>query len=276
MFKKITALFLALVLTGCASSPASGSTQSQTDQTDTVVITKDVQEIIDRGYLIVACKDDVPGFGFYNEETQEYEGMEIGLAYQIASKIFDVSYNEAVEEKLVHFVPVAVDDREKVLQQHEVDYVIATYTITNERKEKVNFSKSYYSSSVGLMVNITKIGENTLKEERIRSIIDLDNKIIGVMSNSTTRRDFLDYIQKHNINISPRFVTYKSYEQLAKALDNGDIDVFCVDVTILTGYLDENKKILDDRFATQHYGIASPKDKEGLNEIANIVVSEMD
>ena len=146
----------------------------------------------------------------------------------------------------------------------------------NERKEKVNFSKSYYSSSVGLMVNITKIGENTLKEERIRSIIDLDNKIIGVMSNSTTRRDFLDYIQKHNINISPRFVTYKSYEQLAKALDNGDIDVFCVDVTILTGYLDENKKILDDRFATQHYGIASPKDKEGLNEIANIVVSEMD
>ncbi len=275
MLKRIAAVLLALILAGC-STAGPNTTTTENNQPDTVEITEDVQEIIDRGHLIVGCKNDVPGFGFYNEETGKYEGMEIGLAYQIAAKIFDVSYNEAVEDELVKFVPVAVDDREKVLQQHEVDYVIATYTITNERKEKVNFSKSYYSSSVGLMVNITKIGENTLKEERIRSIIDLDNKIIGVMSNSTTRRDFLDYIQKHNINISPRFVTYKSYEQLAKALDNGDIDVFCVDVTILTGYLDENKKILDDRFATQHYGIASPKDKEGLNEIANIVVSEMD
>lgn len=274
MFKKITALFLALLLVGCsASKPETTSTQS--DQPKEVVITKDVQEIIDRGYLIVGCKNDVPGFGYYNEDTGEYEGMEIGLAYQLASKIFDVPYNQAVEDKLVKFVPVAVDDREKVLEEHEVDYVIATYTITEARKERVNFSDSYYSSSVGLMVNVTRVSENTLKEERIRSIVDLDNKIIGVMSNSTTRTDFLNYIQKHNIDISPRFVTYKSYDQLAQALDNGDIDVFCVDVTILSGYLDENKKILDDRFATQHYGIASAKDKDGLNEIANIVVGEM-
>lgn len=274
MFKKLTALLLVLLLAGCSAS-GNQTNQTQEDQPKEVVITKDVQEIIDRGYLIVGCKDDVPGFGYFNEDTGEYEGMEIGLAYQLAAKIFDVSYNKAVEDKLVKFVPVAVDDREKVLEEHEVDYVIATYTITDTRKKRVNFSDSYYSSSVGLMVNVTRVGENTLKEERIRSIVDLDNKIIGVMSNSTTRADFLNYIQKHNIDISPRFVTYKSYDQLAQALDKGDIDVFCVDVTILTGYLDENKKILDDRFATQHYGIASPKDKEGLNEIANIVVGEM-
>lgn len=275
MFKKIAAMLLALVLAGC-STAGQNPNNPQNDTPDTVVITEDVQKIIDRGYLIVGCKDDVPGFGYFNEQTGEYEGMEIGLAYQIAAKIFDVSYNQAIEDDLVKFVPVAVDDREKVLEEHQVDYVIATYTITPERKERVNFSKSYYSSSVGLMVNITSVSENTLKEERIRSVIDLDNKIVGVMSNSTTRKDFLNYIHKHNLDISPRFVTYRSYDQLAQALDNGDIDVFCVDVTILSGYLDNNKKILDDRFATQHYGIASAKDKDGLNEIANIVVGEMD
>ena len=54
--------------------------------------TDSLQEIIDRGYLRVGCKTDVPGFGYYNEETKTYEGLEINLAYYVAAKIFGIDY----------------------------------------------------------------------------------------------------------------------------------------------------------------------------------------
>jgi ABC-type amino acid transport substrate-binding protein len=157
-----------------------------------------------------------------------------------------------------------------------VDYVIATYTITNARKEVVNFSDSYWKSSIGLIVNSNRSDASTLSEERIRSVMDLDGKTIGVMTNSTTREDFIKYLQNHGIKISPRFVSYRTYDELSEELTRGNIDVFSVDVTILEGYMQEDRKILDDRFATQYYGVAASKDKEGLIEIANIVIDELD
>ncbi len=275
MFKKIAVLLFALCLAACSTSTNNTSNEKEKKPQE-VVITEDVQAIIDRGYLRVACKNDVPGFGYLNPETNTYEGMEIDIAYGIAAKIFDVSVEQAKEKELVHFEPVEVENRELVLTSDQVDYVIATYTITDARKEVVNFSDSYWKSSIGLMVNSNRTDDSTLSEERIRSVMDLDGKTIGVMTNSTTREDFIKYLQNHGIKISPRFVSYRTYDELSEELTRGNIDVFSVDVTILEGYMQEDRKILDDRFATQFYGVAASKDKEGLIEIANIVIDELD
>lgn len=269
----------AVLLTGCGTqSTQRTDTGSAPDtvQSFDIEMTDDLQEIVDRGYLIVGCKDDVPGFGYYNAETETYEGGEIDLAYHIAAKLFDVSYDEAVAQSLVHFEPVDTDNRENVLLNDDVDYVIATYTITDERKEIVDFSKSYYSSAIGLMVNSGTADHRSLGENPIRSIADLDNKYIGIMSGSTTRTDLLNYVNRNSINIHPKFVTYSTYEKMSDALSAGDIDVFCVDVTILQGYLTSSRTILSDRFAAQNYGIAASKERDGLIDAANTVIDELD
>ncbi|MGN1014559.1 MAG: transporter substrate-binding domain-containing protein [Butyricicoccus sp.] len=276
LWSALTAAAL-LLCAGCAASTGGTTEPSDpSEQTFEIEVTPAVQEILDRGYLTVACKDDVPGFSYYNEETGAYEGGEIDLAYYIAAKLFDTSYEEAVERELVRFQTVATADRETVLTDGEVDYVIATYTITEERAEQVDFSNSYYTSAIGLMVNKTATDANSLREARIRSVSDLDGKTIGVISNSTTRSDFMRYLQRNSISIVPKFSEYPTYDALSKALSQGSIDVFSVDVTILKGYLTNSRKILSDRFAPQKYGVAAQKDRDGLIQAVNTVIDELE
>lgn len=279
--KTLLGLFTAAAMLLCAGCGTQSTQPTDTDsapdtvQSFDIEMTDAVQKIVDRGYLIVGCKDDVPGFGYYNTETETYTGGEIDLAYYIAAKLFDVSYDKAVEQDLVHFEPVDVENRENVLINGDVDYVIATYTITDERKQIVDFSKSYYSSAIGLMINSGNADNSSLRENPIRSISDLDNKYIGIMSGSTTRTDLLNYVNRNSINIHPKFVTYSTYEKMSDALAAGNIDVFCVDVTILKGYLTSGRTILSDRFAAQNYGIAASKECDGLIDVANTVIDEL-
>ncbi len=280
--KTLLGLFTAAAMLLCAGCGTQGSTSTDTgsapeaEQSFDIEMTDAIQAIVDRGYLIVGCKDDVPGFGYYNTETETYEGGEIDLAYYIAAKIFDVSYDDAVEQGLVQFQSVDVENRENVLTNGDVDYVIATYTITDERKQLVDFSKSYYTSAIGLMINSSNTDSSSLREDRIRSITDLDDRYIGIMSGSTTRTDFLNYVNRNSINIHPKFVTYPTYQKMSDALTAGDIDVFCVDVAILQGYLTGSREILSDRFASQPYGVAASKDCDGLIDVANTVIDELD
>lgn len=273
----ILAAVLTLACTGCTVVEGDDPTDaSKEEQSFDIEITDDLQEIIDRGYLKVACKDDVPGFGYYNEETGVIEGGEIDLAYYIAAKIFGVSFEEAKAQELVQFSPVETTQRENVLTEGEVDYVIATYTITEARGEIVDFSEVYYTSSVGLMINKSNVDDAALREERIRSVVDLDGKTVGVISNSTTRDDFVQYLQRNSLQVAPKFAEYPTYDALSDALASEAIDVFSVDVTILRGYLTDDREILADRFSPQDYGVASQKDREGLVEAANAVIAELE
>ena len=80
-----------------------------------------VKEIKERGYLIVGCKTDVPGLGYYDEKEDSWSGLEVELAYQSAACIFEVSLEEAKEQERVRFVGVTVADREEKLKEGEVD-----------------------------------------------------------------------------------------------------------------------------------------------------------
>lgn len=270
-------LLAGLFLTSCGAE--SGKKKEETmqikDQDFSVESTGAIKEIQDRGYLMVGCKDDVPGFGYYNEETKEYEGGEIELAWYLAAKIFNVTVEEAKEQQLVQFEPVEVSDRENMLVENRVDYVIATYTITKDREKTISFSKSYYRDAVGMMVLSDKKDSNSLSDPKISSIRSLDGKKIGIMSGSTTRKEMLDYMERNTLHISPRFMEYPSYEKLNTALAEGDIDVFCVDTCILKGYLDQNRKILPEYFSPQDYGVGASKDKPELIDAANKVLSEL-
>ena len=229
-------------------------------------VSEDVQEIIDRGVLKVGCKSDVPKFSLQNTETEEYEGFEDDLAYEIAGEIFGCTADEAKEQGLVEFQGVTAKTRGPLLENGEIDLVIATFTITEERKETYNFSTPYFTDAVGLLVN---------KSSGIESIEDLDGKIIGVAQSSTTTDSFLAYVDENGIDVKPEFQEFDGYPALAQALATNQIDCFSVDRAILSGYVNDSNMILDDRFAEQDYGVASAKENEGLAKLVDDKVTAM-
>lgn len=229
-------------------------------------VPEDVQAIIDKGVLKVGCKADVPKFSLQNTETEEYEGFEDDLAYEIAGEIFGCTAEEAKEKDLVEFQGVTAKTRGPLLENGEIDLVIATFTITEERKETYNFSTPYFTDAVGLLVN---------KSSGIESIEDLDGKIIGVAQSSTTKDSFNAYVEENSIDVKPEFQEFDGYPALAQALATNQIDCFSVDRAILSGYINDSNTLLDDRFAEQEYGVASAKENEGLAKLVDDKITSM-
>lgn len=229
-------------------------------------VSADVQKIVDAGVLKVGCKADVPKFSLQNTKTEEYEGFEDDLAYEIAGEIFGCTAEEAKEKDLVAFQSVTAKTRGPLLENGEIDLVIATFTITEERKETYNFSTPYFTDAVGLLVN---------KNSGIESIEDLDGKIIGVAQSSTTKDSFKAYVEENDLKVDPEFQEFDGYPALAQALATNQIDCFSVDRAILSGYVNDNNMILEDRFAEQEYGVASAKENTGLAELVDTKVTAL-
>ncbi|WP_394523567.1 transporter substrate-binding domain-containing protein [Lacrimispora sp. JR3] len=280
MIKKMLSLALtiamAAALTACGSKPEQAATSAPSESAkagETTAagaagkgVTADVQKIIDRGTLKVGCKSDIPKFSLQNTATGEYEGFEDDLAYEIAGSIFGVTAAEAKEKKLVEFQGVTAKTRGPLLENGEIDLVIATFTITPERKETYNFSTPYYTDAVGLLVN---------KDSGISSIEGLDGKIIGVAQSATTKEGFKKYVEEKGIKVNPQFQEFDGYPALAQALATKQIDCFSVDRAILSGYVNDKNQILEDRFAEQDYGVASAKENTGLAAVVEEKITSM-
>ncbi len=274
------AMMMSAALTGCGSSDsapaattaaattaaAADTTAAAGDTASTGDVSADVQKIIDAGVLKVGSKVDVPKFGLQNTATGEMEGVEVDLAYEIAGKIFGCTAEEAKEKKLVAFQGVTAKTRGPLIDNGEVDMVIATYTITPERKETWNFSSPYYTDAVGLMV---------LKDSGINSIEDLDGKVIAVSQGSTTKDGFRKYVEEKGYDVNPEFEEFDGYPSMAAALAAKNVDVFSVDRAILAGYNDDTTIILEDRFAEQEYGVATKLDNKGLADLVEGVVTDL-
>ncbi len=132
---------------------------SATNQTS--ANTHGLQTIKDRGILRVGVKQDVPKFGFLNPDTNEFEGMEVEIARKIAEDL-------GVK---IEFTPVTAQTRGPLIDNGQVDMVIATFTITDERKLLYHFSTPYYTDAVGFLVN---------KDSGIKGFEYLNEKHIGV------------------------------------------------------------------------------------------------
>ena len=238
-------VLLTLLIGGCGIS----------QQTETMA--PDVKAIYDRGELNVGVKSDVPRFGCYDDETNTIDGFEVDIARAISNKIFG-------NPDKINLQGVTSKTRGPLLENDQLDLVIATFTITDERKKIYNFSKPYYTDGVGMMVK---------KNSGIKSINDLNGKTIGVVKGTTSRKAIQDVVDKYAIKV--QFAESGTYPELKEALTTGRIDVFSVDTAILYGYLDDSTDILKDHFSQQNYGIACKKSNTGLAELIDKTIAEM-
>ena len=243
-------MVMAMLITGCSSSDSKPAATNSG-------VSPDVKAIQDRGVLKVGVKVDVPKFGFKDPKTDKIDGFEIDLTKALAKKILG-------DENKIAVQAVTAKTRGPLLDNGELDLVIATFTITEERKMSYNFSEPYFTDGVALMVK---------KESGIKDLKGLDGKKIGVAQSATSKKAIQEEADKLGIKIS--FLEFGTYPEIKTALDAGRVDCFSVDGAILFGYLDDSTVILADRYTPQKYGAASKKSNEGLAKMVNDTFDEM-
>ena len=239
------------------SSSEAASSEAASAETPAETVDPDVQAIIDRGVLRVGVKNAVIGFGYQDPLTNEYSGMEIDLAQGLADQL-------GVE---VEYTTVTAATRTELLDSGDIDCVLATFTITDERKQSWDFTTPYYTDHVTVLVE---------DASGIASLADLKDKTVGVSSGSTSARALtsamidagvLDGANFDKETFDPatwtegiKFQQYDDYPSISTALAAGQIDAFCVDKSILAVYKNEGRSYIEDEFAPQDYGIATKKD----------------
>lgn len=226
-----------------------------------------LQAIKDRGVLNCGVKADVLGYGYLNTETNEYEGLEIDLCYQIAAAVLETTYEEAREQGLCEFTTVTPSTRGTLIDSGQLDIVAATYTITPEREEDWDFSTPYRTDSVGIMVK---------SANGWTSMEDLDGQTIGVSTGSTTQQLVEQMIKDNGFNCTPSFTEYQSYPEIKDALDAGMVQAFAMDRSTLNTYMDNTVELLQPEieFGTQDYGVATQKGCD-LSEVVDDTVNEL-
>lgn len=212
-----------------------------------------VEAIKSRGKLKAGVKKDVIGYGYLNTATKEYEGLEIDLCYQIAAAVLGVSYDEAKEQKLVEFTDVTPKTRGPLIDNDQLDIICATYTINPQRQAEWDFSTPYRTDHVGILVK---------KAAGMKSMADLDGKIIGVSQGSNTKDMVLGMLKDEGFDAKPTFQEFSDYPSIKSALDAGNIDAFAMDRSTLKGYTTDDCELLQPEieFGAQDYGIATKKD----------------
>ena len=258
-WKKGMSLLLAVIMcvafAACSSSEGGGSAEGGSTPDN---LPSDVQAIVDRGVLRVGVKSDVPNFGYQDVLTEEYSGLEIDLANKIAETI-------GVDD--VEFTAVTAATRGQLLDSGDIDMVIATFTINDERKESWNFTTPYYTDAVSLLVK---------KDSGIADYADLSDKVIGVATGSTSMEALIAAAAEQGVTLTSaaNFSEYATYPEIKTALDAGRVDAFCVDGSILSGYLDDSVELLESiRFAPKEYGIATKLSNTGLAEYLDDLVN---
>jgi putative glutamine transport system substrate-binding protein len=189
----------------------------------------------------VGVKSDVPGFSLLNTATNVYEGFEVDLSKKLAAELTGSENN-------ITFTTVTAKTRGPALDENELDAVIATFTITEDRKLSYNFTTPYYTDAVGLLVKKT-LGAT--------SLADMDGKKIGVARSATSQDAITAAAAEKGVTVS--FDVFDTYPEIKAALDSGRVDAFSVDRSILSGYLEDSVVLLDDKYSPQEYGVATKK-----------------
>lgn len=202
----------------------------------------------------IGVRSDIVNYSYYDEKNKQYYGFEIDLANQLAE---DLGYEN------VKFIQVKPSNRKEKLLNKEVDCLIATYSISDTRKENFDFSPTYYSDETKIMVE---------KSSLISQVNDLEGKNIGILNGSNagpllsaklSEEGIISSLQEDNDLYTQydhlRLTRYNSYKEMSTALESGEVDALCMDGVIAQMYMDDSRQCLDINVAQQNYGVATRK-----------------
>jgi glutamate transport system substrate-binding protein len=238
-----TVFALALTATACGGDNDSGGSGSGDGKTITVGI-----------------KFDQPGLG--QKTPQGYAGFDVDVATYVAKKL---GYNaDQIEWKEAKSA-----DRETMLQRGDVDFIAATYSITPERQEKVDFAGPYLLAHQDVLVRAD--------DNKIKSPKDLNNAKLCSVTGSTSAQNV-----KEKLAPKAQLQPYPTYSACLPGLQNGAVDALTTDDSILAGYAAQSQfkgkfKLGGFKLTNENYGIGVKKGsdlKDKINKALEAMVAD--
>jgi len=206
--------------------------------------------IKDRGTLKWGGTDSGPLFSLLDPTTGKTQGFDAGMVQMLAQYIIGDSTKWALTQ-------TTVDTRETLIQNNSVDVVVATYSITAKRAEKVAFAGPYYASGSAIMVNASNTD--------ITSVDNLTGKKVITESNSTA----ITALKAKQPSIEP--ILFTENAQCVAALKQGRGDAYVLDQSILlsTALKDSSVKVVGEPFSADNYGIGCTKSSPDAKAFIN-------
>lgn len=205
--------------------------------------------------LVIGIDDKFAPMGF-RDENNEIVGFDIDLAKAAAEKM-------GVTAK---FQPIDWKTKESELSSGRIDLIWNGYTITDERKEKVLFTKPYLKNSQVVV---------TLADSNLAKLDDLEGKAVGLQSLSSAS----DALNANPVKSKIKTVTEFSDNVLALSdLKSGRVDAVVIDEVVIKYYMSKEEgtfKLLDESLAPEEYGIGVKKGNEALLEKLQKALDEM-
>lgn len=213
-------------------------------------------KIKSRGKIIAGVKYDLNLFGLKDPASGKVQGFDIDIAKQIAKKVLG-------NEDAIELMEVTSKTRIPMLQNGDIDFIIATMTITDERKKEIDFSDVYFTAGQSLLVPV---------DSPINSIKDLtkDSKVLTAKG-STSAKNIRESAPDAQI------LEFENYAEAFTALKAKQGSALTTDNALLYGMAqqDSNFRVLDETFTEEPYGIGIRKGDEEFVKLVNDTLKEL-
>jgi glutamate transport system substrate-binding protein len=244
--------------TGGGSTSTSGADEAPYKVAENVSVSGSptFDAIKSAGKVRIGVKQDQPGLGFKDAATGEYSGFDIEIAQWIAASL-------GLSKDKIEFKPIPSANRESAITNGDIDYYVGTYSITDKRKQLIDFAGPYFVTGQGLLV---KKDNSTIKTEK-----DLSGKNVCSATGSTP-------IQNIKANFPDTKTTeFDTYSQCVEALKSGQVDAVTTDQAILIGYAaqePDSLKVVGEPFTTEKYGVGLKKGDTALRQFINKTLTD--
>lgn len=248
----IAIISLSLIFVACSSDSSDSDTAEDTNNdAENSATTEDGEKEV----IIIGVDDKFAPMGF-RDENNELTG-------------FDIDYAKAAAEYMgveVKFQPIDWKTKETELASDRIHLIWNGYTITDERKEKVDFTKPYLENAQVVAV---------LVDSELEKLDDLEGKVVGLQALSSA----MDALQANPIYEKVGTITEFADNVLAlNDLKSGRVDAVVIDEVVIDYYMAQEPdtfKVLDESLAPEQYGVGVKKGNTELLEKLQAALDEM-
>lgn len=214
---------------------------------------------LDKEELVVGFDDTFVPMGF-KDESGQVVGFDVDLANAVGKKL----------NKKIKFQPIDWSMKETELDNGNIDLIWNGYSISDERKQKVEFSKPYLNNTQVIV---------TLADSNINSKSDLKGKKVGAQNESTA----VDAVEKEADVLKSfdggKLVTFEDNNAALMDLEAKRLDAIVVDEILARYYMkargEEKYKILSENFGSEQYGVGIKKGDTKFVEAFNKALDEV-
>ena len=257
MKKKILGVLLAAgiiagVITGCGNSNTTQNGAENASQASATAKARTLDEIKKSGKIKIGVFSDKNPFG-YVDENGKVQGYDVYFAKRIAKDLLG-------SEDAVDFVYVEVASRVEYLKSAKVDITLANFTVTDERKEQVDFALPYMKVALGIV---------SPQKAEITDVNQLKGKKLIVVKGTTAET----YFSKNYPDVT--LVKFDEYQEAYDALLDGRGDAFSTDNTEVLAWAKQNKGFVVGVESLGDIDTIAPAVQKGNTELLNWLNDEI-